>query len=286
MPDTPIVPPPGNDNSQTKSVDSGPSGYKLHQRSRLSKILTPLALFILGVFLGLVAFFVVYPAPETGIPAPNYSSLSINTNAAIYSVVYSVVQISPGTAELQVSMREQFGIAGRSSTALATPTVQVILPLGFTFQNCHFPYCANRPTLYGSIWYKPLTFESGTATAVFPVNSSRFGVNFNGVNAFAAIPEVSYQYRFGLTTPTLLAEYEIPSASSYDWSSFPTAMVSKSAAVWQESIAKGDTAGRVASGVNHARETRDANLTFLAGALLGLGGGAILSAVQEALHPD
>ena len=42
----------------------------------------------------------------------------------------------------------------------------------------------------------------------------------------------------------------------------------------------------VATGINHASEARDNDLTFLAGALVGVAGGALLSAIQEALHAN
>lgn len=246
----------------------------------------------MGIFLLLIAW-VVYPSPETGIPLPAYPSVSIYTNAAIYQVRYSVIQVSPATAVLQIMVEQKTGIAGGASGTPITPTVRVTLPLGFTFQDCH-PYpCHNDPATYGSSWYEPLNFRPAWATADFRVSTSSFGVNFDDVNAYAAIPEIDYQYRFGLTTPTLFAQYQIASAASYDWSAFPAASVTSTTAQWHEPIvestaagAYGITAGRIASGVDHPREALDQDLTFLAGALLGLGGGAVLSAIQEALHRD
>jgi hypothetical protein len=49
-------------------------------------------------------------------------------------------------------------------------------------------------------------------------------------------------------------------------------------------VAAGITSGRIATGVNHLAQAADDHRTFFAGALLGLAGGALLSAVQEALH--
>ena len=79
---------------------------------------------------------------------------------------------------------------------------------------------------------------------------------------------------------------------SYDWSSFPTSAINNSDAAWTIATtssvsgrqAVASTPGRVAVGINHARQASDNDKTFVAGALLGLAGGAILSAVQEALH--
>ena len=255
----------------------------------------PLVLIAIGILLIAIAF-VLYPRPETGIAFPGYPTVTIYTNAAIYRVQYSVVQAAPATAVLQIAIEQQTGFATGSSGTPVTPTVRVTLPLGFTFQDCPLYYCNNDPTIYGSTWYKTLSFRPAWATASFRINASRFGVNSDGVDAFAAIPEVDYQnrqYRSGLTTPKLFARYQIPSAASYDWSSFPTQSVTSTAAQWEEGIAKsttsgtyGVTAGRIAPGIDHSREALNQNLTFAAGALLGLGGGAIISAIPEAMRRD
>jgi hypothetical protein len=77
---------------------------------------------------------------------------------------------------------------------------------------------------------------------------------------------------------------------SYDWSSHPPATLSNSGAAWTEAVLpgsiynSGDTAGRVASGIDHTGQANHDTKTFITGVLPGLAGGALLSAVQEALH--
>jgi hypothetical protein len=73
-------------------------------------------------------------------------------------------------------------------------------------------------------------------------------------------------------------------ALTYDWSSFPTSELEGSVVRWQEQLAPDDTPERTTVGINYTRQTRDANLNFLAGALVGVAGAAILSAIQETLH--
>jgi hypothetical protein len=110
-------------------------------------------------------------------------------------------------------------------------------------------------------------------------------VSSNDLNAYAALPQVSYQLSgTGLTAPTLLATYQIPAAAAYDWSAFPAALVSISAATWREPLVKGNTPGRVAAGINYAAQSRTHYLTFLSALVLGIAGGAIVAAIQEALH--
>jgi hypothetical protein len=61
-------------------------------------------------------------------------------------------------------------------------------------------------------------------------------------------------------------------------------VVTGTTAQWQQDVASGDTPGRVAVGINHSAQTRDDIKIFIAGALLGIAGGAIIAAVQEAMH--
>jgi hypothetical protein len=103
----------------------------------------------------------------------------------------------------------------------------------------------------------------------------------NGVNASAAIPEVLYG---GLGQPILVVSYQLRSASSYDWSASPTGAVSSTTAGWQQDLASGDTPGRTAVGVNHSARTDHDIKIFIAGALLGVAGGAVIGAVQETMH--
>ncbi len=121
---------------------------------------------------------------------------------------------------------------------------------------------------------------TGIATADFFVKAHSFGVASNGITASAAIPEVTYQ---GPGQPMLVVTYDIPSAASYDWSSFPTASVNNSTASWVEDLTNGDTGARAAVGISPSGQATHDTETLLAGTLLGLAGGAILSAIQEAL---
>jgi hypothetical protein len=85
-------------------------------------------------------------------------------------------------------------------------------------------------------------------------------------------------------------QYNISSANTYDWSSTPPVELTNSRAVWAEQVSPGTALApgfaqpRVASGINHAAETHDSNLILAAGVLFGLAGGALVAAVQEALH--
>lgn len=272
----PESPPPTPESTPPASAEQG--------RSRVKRIVIPLILLALGVSLGLVAFLVVYPPPEAGIPAPAYSKIIIITPIPVSFVGFNVVQRTPARAEVGVAVVLSHGTSATRGRNWAE--IALSLPIGTTFSNCHgYAICENHTSITPSSAGGEVTFVSGKATALFNVAASNFAVDFNGINAYAAIPEVELQLDgAGSESPVLGALFHIPSANTYDWSSFPTDQVKSSFAIWSQSLTIGENSGRVTVGINHALQARDDNLIFLAGALVGVAGAAILSAIQEALH--
>ena len=65
---------------------------------------------------------------------------------------------------------------------------------------------------------------------------------------------------------------------------FVKAAVNNTTATWQEDLASTDTTGRSAVGINPAGQANHDIQALVAGTLIGLAGGAIISAVQEFLH--
>jgi hypothetical protein len=233
------------------------------------KIITPLVLFGLGVLL-LVLALVLYPsATTTEVPGTSVPFVGFVTDVAISEIDYAVTRTSSGTTLVEIKMGlDPFGRVPRFK-----PEVDVTW----------------SPFPPGGVTRKMIFGQSRFVVAHFTVNMADFGMSFNGLTASAAIPKIGY---IGPGTPQVLVTYPIPSASSYDWSSFPTTSITSSHAIWETATVKtpvgvhaeASTPGQVAVGINHARQASDSNKTFVAGALLGLAGGAILSAVQEALH--
>jgi hypothetical protein len=261
--------------------DGPPSRTGTRERPGRKKVLAPLVLAVLGLAL-LVAAFVLYPrTPEPAAPASTTLDIIAPSNyaaSAIAEIDYTVDQVRPDVARLTISLVLDIR-AYRSVEAGLTVTP----PAGTVFVGCprSHPEC-------GGTWGEKLSFKfPGVATAHVFVKARSFGVNSDGITAAAAIPAISFA---GSKGANLIAAYRIPSASSYDWSADPPSRLSGSGAVWDETVTPGtiysggDTPGRVASGINHAAQANDDTRIFVAGALLGLAGGALLSAVQEALH--
>jgi hypothetical protein len=255
-----------------------------HKRSRRKKILTPLVLTALGMLLFLLVI-IFYPSAVTEVRTPLYSRLGLETKFPVALIALTVIQVSPGIAEMKISVELP---VGTTAPPPGPPAALVVAPaLGTAFRDCPAPFCLTVPgPVPGSAWGVTLAFRSaggspGKATADFFVKARSFGVAYNGITASAAIPEFIYR---GPGTPMFLVGYGIPSAASYDWSSFPTAAVNNHTASWQEDLTSVDSPGRAAVGINPAGQANHDNKTFIAGALVGLAGAAILSAIQEALH--
>jgi hypothetical protein len=262
-------------------------------RNRLfrTKVVRPTVLALTGVALGLIAY-AIYPS-RTQLPVPTYTTLRLTSDVTIDTVTYRVYQIHPSTAEVKIS------VLVSPNTALPAPRSQppsltVFLPIGMT---CHpKPPCFNGAGGNNGWSQQSLTFKLSTGPGFLPNSSSTgvyafadftvrakvFGVTYDGATASAAIPKLHYS---GPGSPTLITQYQIASANKYDWSTLPPAFVSSSEAQWLEQMNGNSVLFDVdAVGTNHIAETRDNDLTFLAGVLLGVGGGALVAAGQEALH--
>jgi hypothetical protein len=224
----------------------------------------------------------LYPSTNEP-PTPPYANLGISSTFPIGYILYSVDQVSPSIAKIKVVT--ELPVGAPKPTAAA----QLVMapPIGTRFETCPIPACQFTPHSEISVWQKPLSFTKtgNTVEAVdyFFVKARDFGDTYNGVTAAAAIPSVVYK---GPGMPTFYTQYRIPSASSYDWSTFPTQFANGTFASWAEPVTNGETSGKAAVGIDHANQATADNHTFLAGALIGLAGGALLSAIQEALHAN
>jgi hypothetical protein len=270
-----------SDHPTSRPQDSPQLLMARHKRSRRKKVLTPLVLAVLGLVL-LVAAFILYPrTAEPSAPASTRLDITSPSNyvsSHIVGISYTVDQVQPDVARLTISLA--LDIRGPYGSVKAL--LGVTPPAGTTVVDCSRRHCN------GKTWVSRLSFTfPGVSTAHVFVKAPNFGVTSNGVSVAAAIPEIAFT---GSKGANLTAKYHIPSADSYDWSADPPSTLSNSGAVWTEDVLpgsiynSGDTAGRVASGINHTAQANDDTKTFIAGALLGLAGGALLSAVQEALH--
>jgi len=237
-------------------------------------------LFLLTVWL--------YPA-TTQLPVPPASTVAIEAQQPVAIIQYEVDQVSSAIAEMEVTV--QLPVNAPLPPA-GTTTVGLVVspPIGVSFETCPASTCVSEPDGVTSekvlLAFKLLSNangKTGIALADFFVRAHGLGGTYNDVNASVVAPAVIYH---GSGTPTLLTQYNIPGASSYDWSVFPVEFAGKTFATWNEPITGGQIPARVADGVDYANQSKDNYHTFLAGVILGAAVGAALAALQELLHAN
>jgi hypothetical protein len=262
---------------------SAPSGGKsppptADNRSRHKKIVTPLVLAILGLLL-LLSARLVYPPTVTQNPDTSLFSLSIDTSEPVTSIECSVSQFSSAITEVLITVisADVFPPHGSSQVAISLyPQLS-----GFSGRGL------SKTATFHTLLFKTIHF----AQTPFIFKARSFGLTHNALTASAAIPYVIFR---GPGTPEFGIDYDsFPGASSYDWSSFPATSVSNLEVSWDVAltefggagagVATTPTQGQIVIGINHTAQVNDDRRTFYAGALLGLAGGALLSAVQEVL---
>jgi hypothetical protein len=250
------------------------------KKSAWKLIATPVVLALLGLALLPVSLLLYPSSGQTSAPA--FARLSVLTNERMTFITYAAVQVSPALARIEVEVVR--GVSAAPITGTPFASLALSPPIGTTFPSCpELQGCKEIPGLVPAyLWTVPLVFNAvGAAYESFYVKASSLGVSDNGINALAAIPEVIYS---GTGAPEFLAGYHIPLAASYDWSALPPAAFKGSIVAWTEQLEFNDTPAKVAVGINQSRQSNDNHLAFIAGALIGVAGGAVLSAIQKVLE--
>jgi hypothetical protein len=270
-------------------VAANPQAAARPTRSRRKKILVPAVLGVIGAAVIVVGLW-MYPrraevsAPALTIMQITGSSPYINDHMQV--ITYTVAQARPDVAHVDIAL--QLG----GPPHHAGPGGYTRVPRGAYatikfWSGTRMLHCSPSCTLYQTTGVAKAPFLLGVAFADFYVRARSYEVAANGVTAAVGLPELDSS---GTRQAVLYLSYRnFPSYGSYDWSSFP-AEQGLFGVLWQEAVPPGSrlligvTSARVAAGVNHAAQQRDSNLTLAAGILFGIGGGALVAAVQEALH--
>jgi hypothetical protein len=262
--------------------DPSPAVGARRRRSRSKKILVPTVLAALGLGLIVVAWF-LYPRRAPVEVVTGAAVVIIGSSPYIDNhmgdIFYSVDPARPGVARVVVSVQLDGTDAPPGAYA------QITLYSGAWILRCS-PRCGPGANSTAS----PRFQLSPQANAVFYVQSRNYEVAANGATAAVGFPAVDST----ATHPEhLVLQYNFPSAGSYDWSAFPGGDFSKPpAAFWAETVVPGygpsgaQASARVASAVNPAVQQHDSNLTLAVGILFGIGGGALVAAVQETLRAN
>jgi hypothetical protein len=137
---------------------------------------------------------------------------------------------------------------------------------------------------YQVIWRLINQTNSAWTTSFYLQSPNDVGYSTNGVEVVGRLPSLSFfsyttgQYQDGFTNDV---SYTIPGASSFDWVSADPTYVSD-AVYWDRSPEAAKT-GQWFSASNHSASQQDSTDTFIAGAFVGVAGGALIAVLQEAL---
>jgi hypothetical protein len=260
-------PPYPADEIKFSKVDVVPSS-KEHQRSFLSalrRFWIPIAMVLLGAGLFPVSFFWVLPSTAEVI-SPSPLSFVVNSPAPIIEIDYAAKTTNYGSVidVTVLTLPNNVRLLNRQHA-----TILLDLPAGVSFY-CTTPSCRNHPPYLEQVDLTFSTYYSklGMASVEYPISQYNF-VTRNDIQEKVGIPGVHY---IGPGQPALIFGYfKLPSASFYDWSSFPPSHITiEKWFRWDGSLTNGIWLSRTAVGVNYANQQRDFQLTFLAGALVGL----------------
>ena len=140
----------------------------------------------------------------------------------------------------------------------------------------------------------PSNHNFWTATLDTTLVASHFAFDSNGLDAEAVLPSAyafSSDPSYSHAAVTISDYYWIPNAASYDWTGEPLPNLTTSSYIeWIEHISAGRcpasdcNSGIAIGGINNAAQENANLLSFVAGACIGIAGGALIGAIQEALH--
>jgi hypothetical protein len=276
----------------SSATDDSARHAKTRSRWLSKKVLTPIFFAVIGVGL-LLGARALYSSPGE-LPTPSFATIQLKSTFSIAAILYDVSQsqTSPSTTKVTIYVQLPSNVVHTPTKAPAAD-LWLEAPAGIAFETCPPDACRFDQNEKEYTWSQALDFryedldnKSGEALATFFVKAHSFGYVFNDINASAAIPRVVFLGP-GSVTPILYTEYyNVTSANSYDWSTLQPQLTNASEILWDEPVTSGAAPGIVAVGINQANEAKDNYETFIAGALLGLAGGALLLAVQETLHPN
>lgn len=290
--------------SQSHSPEGTPPPGAAAKRSRRKKILVPAVLTAIGMAVILFGLW-MYPR-RVEVVTPVSAQLQVSgssnyVNSHMEQIDYTVEQVRPDVTLLYVQVL--LDVLGIDNEVPRGSSVTISysgagggpgtggLGTGAPVLRC-YPQCQYGG---GFVYVNPYFSRSGTtagaATASIYLAANSLGVAANGATASIAFPEIVF---YGTRPALLNLDYLEPSVDSYDWSSsYPASWLTSSGGGWSEAVVPavsaalsgpGVTNGRVAIGINHSAQQQDSNFTLAAGILFGIGGGALIGAVQEALR--
>lgn len=281
--------------SPQRSADATDGGRPDAKRRRRppKKVSIPVVFAVVGVGLILGALWLYYLSSPGQLSAPSFATVQLASTFPVAEIRYDASSSPSAPAITKITIYVQL-----PSNVLNTPTgasavLYLEAPSGISFESCPRSACRFDPNEDAYTSSQTLNFiyedtddNSGEAIATFFVKTGSFGYVNNDIDASAAIPRVIFLGQASVT-PEFYIDYDnVAAPDDYDWSAPSPQLKNASEIRWDEPVSGGAAPGGVAVGINSANESWDSYKIFIAGALLGLAGGALLLALQEALHAN
>jgi hypothetical protein len=260
------------------------------QRTRRRSVWIFLA--VIGCGLLSLALALLATSGDDQQPTAPQAFVSIYSFVPLNGLYYTVNRLSASTFLLNISMQT----FNRTSSSDSFLTLQVILPPGWKFGSCSSAAadCVGRPAYtvnpdgtpgMSATWQLNFVASQGSSSVEVqvPVFGRNFGYDVSSSEESVALPSV-YADQPSANFPLNVTYQNIPTAQRYDWSSFPPSVETDSYSEWTEEVAGEYQSPRIAVGIDHGAQEQQNNHIFLAGAAVGVGGGALIGALQEALH--
>jgi hypothetical protein len=257
------------------------------------KIVIPVVFAVVGVILTIAAVGLYFLSTPGQLNAPSYATVELKSSFPIAELRYEVSpdKISSAVTDIRVFAQLPNNVLDTPAKATAA-MLYLQLPSGVSFTTCPAG-CSIDKNAGAYVWSVPLNFsdenttsDSGVATASFAVRAVGFGYAANGSDAAAAIPQAAYLGPGSSTLELYTGYANVGAPDAYDWSGLPPQQANDDEIVWAEGVPAGGVPGVIDAGVNDTAQTQDGYKIFIAGALIGLAGGALLAALQEALHAN
>jgi hypothetical protein len=280
---------PAQETTQSSSEQNrrGVSSAGNHPRRRRMPI--PLILAIIGLALLPLAAWLL-PGTDQQL-APQQAFVSITSDVPIQTALYQVDNEGPSLYLLIINLQASV----YPDPANDHMELKVLLPPGLQFKPCSSPnsQCIGNPILSADSSQGPgvqATWQNlgfnhpyEYAEAQIMVQGQDFGYATNRTEESVSLPEL-YINHGSDNFPLSVTYWGLPSPQKYDWSSRPPSEETRSYSIWTEEVAGGYQPPEMAVGVDHSAQDQESTDTFLAGAIVGVAGAALIGALQEFLH--